>query len=158
MEQDESPNLLKLNSVLEYKAHYEKHYQRSEIITFDNIRVYFGESKFGHAFYENDQGKKGAKNRFSFKRAERMDWIKETLTNSNAEIYKGWNKDKHKYENTRRVSLLYQDFVVIIELSLKKDGTLKGNFITCYVADQSINKIKKSPKWSLEECMNDLQK
>lgn len=151
------PPLLQLESISEYKKHYEMHYQRAEIVTFDGIRVFFSESKFGHAFYENSSGKKGAKNQFSRQRAERMDWIKSTLCSQEAEIYKGWNKDLKKYENTRRVSVVYADFVVVIEISLNQKGELKGNFVTCYVADKSIEKIKLSPKWSKEECLADLQ-
>lgn len=154
----ENPPLLVLETVAEYKEHYELNYQRAEIITFDGIRVYFSESKFVHAFYENRDGKSGAKNQFSHKRAERMDWIKLTLYHRDAEIYKGWNKDCKKYEKTRRVSVVYDDFVVVIELSLKKSGELKGNFITCYVADKSIEKIRQSPLWSKEECLAELQK
>ena len=87
-----------------------------------------------------------------------MDWIKATLQHPNAKIYEGWNKDTKTYDETRRVSVVYDDFVVVIELSLKKDNTLKGNFVTCYVADKSIGKIQQSPLWDKQKCLEKLQK
>jgi hypothetical protein len=153
-----NPPLLTYTTVLEFKQHYETHYQRAEIYTFDNIRVYFQPQKFGHAFYENADHRVGAKNQFSQTRAERMDWIKATLQHPNAKIYEGWNKDTKTYDETRRVSVVYDDFVVVIELSLKKDNTLKGNFVTCYVADKSIGKIQQSPLWDKQKCLEKLQK
>ncbi|WP_295666581.1 hypothetical protein [uncultured Haemophilus sp.] len=154
----EKPSLLTYTNISDYKKHYEDNYQRAEIFTFDNIRVYFSESKFGHAFYENSNGKKGDKNQFSLERASRMDWIKATLTNSDAKIYKGWNKVSRSYEDTRRASVVYDDFVVVIEFSLKKTGELKGKFVTCYVADNSITKIRSSPEWNYDECIAELEK
>ncbi len=70
------PPLLDYQTVDEYKRHYEKHYQRGNIVTFEDIRIYFKPQKFGHAFYENSQKKEGPKDRFSYERAQRMDWIK----------------------------------------------------------------------------------
>ena len=49
----------------------------------------------------------------------------------------------------RRVSVVYENYVVIIQLSKKHDGTLKGHFKTAYVADNSIGKIRNSPKWNI---------
>ncbi|MCL1080053.1 hypothetical protein D5R81_18650 [Parashewanella spongiae] len=152
------PPLLIYDTVAEYKRHYEKHYQRAEIITFDNIRVYFKPQKFGHAFYENTKGIKGAKDQFSPTRAQRMDWIKATLIHPNAKVFKGWNKDKKCYEDNRRVSVVFDDFVVVIELSLNNKKVLKGNFVTCYVADKSIGKIEASPEWDMALCLNKLKK
>lgn len=152
------PPLLSYPTELEYKTHYQKHYLRGTIITFDGIRVFFKPQKFGHAFYENSNGRSGAKDVFSLKRAQRMDWIKLTLEHPEAEIYAGWNKDEKCVEENRRVSVVFDDFVVVIELSLNKKGELKGNFVTCYVADRSIVKIKKSPLWNKESCLQKLQK
>ncbi|OOS24894.1 hypothetical protein B0680_03720 [Moraxella pluranimalium] len=152
------PPLLKYETIAEYKNHFEKHYLRSEIFTFDGIRVYFKPQKFGHAFYESSNYTKGAKDQFSYTRAERMDWIKLTLESPNAEQFIGWNKDTKSYEKTRRVSVVYANFVVVIEIRLAKDNILKGNFVTCYVADASIEKIRKSPKWNKDDCIRELQK
>ncbi|MGL5127430.1 MAG: hypothetical protein ACRC7D_04530 [Aeromonas popoffii] len=150
------PKLLMYASVAEYKKHYEKYYQRGDIRSFDGIRVHFNPQKFGHAFYENSQHRKGPKDVFSEVRAQRMDWIKSTLEHPDARLYKGWNKDKKCHEEARRVSVVHEKFVVVIELSLNKERKLKGNFVTCYVADQSIDKIEDSPAWDREKCLEEL--
>ena len=118
------PPLLEYDSVKEYKKHYERVYQRGDIRTFDGIRVYFRPQKFGHAFYENSQRRKGPKDEFSPDRAQRMDWIKATLENPDAKLYQGWNKDTKCYDEDRRVSVVYEDFVVVVELSFNQKGEL----------------------------------
>ncbi len=150
------PPLLVCGSVAEYKRHYEQRYQRADICTFDGIRVHFKPQKFGHAFYENSQHRQGPKDVFSPERAQRMDWIKATLENPNARLYMGWNKEDKCYEEDRRVSVVYQSFVVVIELSKNNKGVLKGNFVTCYVADRNIGQIEKSPIWDLAKCLEKL--
>ena len=152
------PPFLILNTPREYKEYYESNYQRETIFTFDGVRIFFKPEKFGHAFYENSQHKAGAKDAFSPERAKRMSWIKLTLEHPQADLFKGWNKATKQYDDDRRVSVVFGDFVVVIQLSLKSDGGLKGNFITCYVADNSINKIRNSPKWDKYECLLKLQK
>lgn len=152
------PRLLEYETVPEYRRHYEARYQRGHIVTSDGIRVYFQAQKFGHAFYENSQRRDGPKDEFSLERAQRMDWIKSTLENPNAEFLVGWNKKEKCYDETRRVNVVFEDFVVVIELSLNREGQLKGNFVTCYVADKSIQKIRESPKWDREKCLNKLRK
>jgi hypothetical protein len=152
------PPLLIYNEISEYKSHYERHYQRGNIVTFDGIRIYFKPQKFGHAFYQNSQKCKGPKDEFSPERAQRMDWIKATLENPQAEIYMGWDSYTKLYQENRRVTVVYGNFVVVVELSLNGLGQLKGNFITCYVADASINKIRTSPSWDKEKCMIKLEK
>lgn len=153
-----SPPLLYYATVREYKHHYDKYYCRAQIFTFDGIRVYFGSQKFGHAFYENSQRRNGPKDEFSPTRAQRMDWIKLTLEHPDAEHFTGWNPKRKDHEQTRRVTIVYEDFVVIVELSLDRQGALKGNFVTCYVADNSIARIRRSPVWNLEKCMKMLGK
>lgn len=152
------PALLIFDSPREYKQHYERRYCRGTIITHDGIRVYFKPQKFGHAFYQNSSGKAGAKDEFSPERAQRMDWIKTTLEHPDAELFVGWNKDAKCHDDTRRVSVVYENFVVIIELSLSRDGVLKGNFVTCYLADKSIDKIRSAPTWDRSKCLEILEK
>ena len=152
------PPLLIYETVREYKQHYERHYQRGTIVTADGIRVYFKPQKFGHAFYQNSQRRKGPKDEFSEERAQRMDWIKATLEHPEAELYMGWNKDQKCYDETRRVSVVFAEFVVVIELGLNKRNELKGNFVTCYVADKSISRIKSSPIWDKDKCLKNLKK
>jgi hypothetical protein len=153
----EIPPLLDYATVKEYKDHYERHYCRGTIVTVDGIRVYFNPQKFGHAFYENSQQKKGAKDMFSKVRAQRMDWIKLTLEHPDAILYSGWNKDEKRYDEDRRVSILYDDFVVVIEISLNLQGHLKANFVTCYSADKNIDRIRKSPIWDKGKCLKKLE-
>lgn len=152
------PPLLIYETVREYKQHYERHYQRGAIVTADGIRVYFKPQKFGHAFYQNSQRRKGPKDEFSEERAQRMDWTKATLEHPEAELYMGWNKDQKCYDETRRVSVVFAEFVVVIELGLNKRNELKGNFVTCYVADKSISRIKSSPIWDKDKCLKNLKK
>lgn len=151
------PPLLNYKTAAEYKKHYERVYQRGNICTADGIRVYFKPQKFGHAFYENSQRRAGPKDVLSQERAERMDWIKATLENPSASLFMGWNKDDKCYEEDRRVSVVFDDFVVVIEMSLTQKEELKANFITCYVADRSIGKIQNAPLWNREKCLNKLK-
>lgn len=152
------PPLLELNGPAEYRKHYERNYCRATIYTSDGIRIYFQPQKFGHAFYKNSQGGRGGKDAFDPDRAQRMDWIRITLESAESELYQGWNKDNQSYVKNRRVSVLHEDFVVVIEISMNKKGIIKGNFITCYAADRSINIIRNSPLWDREQCMQSLQK
>ncbi len=144
----ELPPLVMYSTTSEYKQHYETHYCRKEIFTFDGLRVYFRASKFGHAFYEST-GKDGKKDVFSEVRSQRIDWIKATLENPNAELYQGWNKVSKVYDCTRRVSIVFENFVVVIWINkLDTNGQpLSAEFITAYEADASIDKIRRAPRW-----------
>lgn len=146
------PPLVHYETVAEYRAHYERVYCRGNIQTFDGIRVYFAASKFGHMFYEST-ARDGQKDAFSPIRAQRIDWIKSTLEHQHAALYEGWDKVARGYDSTRRVAVVYEDFVVVVAMGLKQDGTLKANFVTCYQADNSIGKIRTSPAWSREDCL-----
>lgn len=114
------------------------------IVTTDGIRVDFYPENFGHAFYESVDRKAADKSQFSTARAERMLWIKETLQDPTAELHVGWDKKHQKYDNSRRVAVVKDDYVVIIWI---KDLTT-AKFITAYVADNSIGKILGSPIWT----------
>lgn len=151
------PPLLVCNTEEEYKVYYEQTYCHSRIVTFDNIRVYFRKERFQHAFYESSK-RDGVKDRFSHERACRMNWIAATLCCPDATLYMGWDKAKGRYDAACRVCVVYEDFVVIIRLRLMKSEELKGDFVTCYQADNSIGKIKTSPKWTRESCIKILAK
>lgn len=146
------PPLVYYATVAEYHSHYERVYCHGDIQTFDGIRVYFGLGKFGHVFYEST-ARDGRKDAFSPVRAQRIDWIKGTLENPAAELFEGWDKGSLHYDATRRVAVVHEDFVVVVSMALKLDGSLKANFMTCYQADNSIGKIKTSPAWSREACL-----
>ncbi|MDZ7753064.1 MAG: hypothetical protein U5S82_15755 [Gammaproteobacteria bacterium] len=146
------PPLVHYATVGEYRSHYARVYCRGHIQTFDDIRVYFSASKFGHVFYES-MARDGRKNAFSPVRAQRIDWIKATLEHPQAALFEGWDKNARRYDATRRVAVVYEDFVVVVAMGLKQDGTLKANFVTCYQADNSIGKIRRSPTWSRTACL-----
>lgn len=150
------PALVFYNTSQEYKAHFKSVYCRNEIYTFDKIRVYFKEDKFNHSFYSSPtrDGKKSSQ--ISPDRAQRIDWIKYVLENTGASLYQGWNKDAKRHAPDRRVSLVLNNYVVVIELSFKLDGTLKANFVTAYVliGSETLNKIKSGPAWDLEKCVS----
>jgi hypothetical protein len=146
------PPLLNYDTVAEYRAHYERVYCRGTILTFDGIRVYFSPGKLGHMFYESTV-RDGRKDVFSAVRAERIDWIKATLEHPDAALFEGWNKDARQYDASRRVAVVYEDFVTVVSMSLKLDGSLKANFVTCFQAENSIGKIRTSPTWSRDACL-----
>jgi len=147
----QQPPLLSYATEAEYRAHFEHHYCfGGSVMTCDGIPVYFGKNRFNHAFYESSDDGSGKKARFARDRAERMDWIRATLQSPAAKTYQGWLKWERKHSPIRRVAVLYEDFVVVIEIGKKKNGALKANFITAYCADLSIGKIEASPQWSLE--------
>lgn len=147
------PVLVRYADASQYRSHYERNYCHAVITTFDGIRVYFNACRFNHAFFESPN-RDGRKNQFSTIRAERIDWIKATLENPDATRYQGWNSRKKTYEPHRRVEVVYENFVVVLQISKKRNGTLKANFITCYQADNSIGKIRNSPEWEYETCLN----
>lgn len=128
-----------------------------EVKSFDGIPVFFDENRFSHAFFESSN-RDGRKDQFSSTRSMRIDWIKETLENPNALTLKGWDKAKKKYTTGTRVNIVFGDFVVIISIRITRKGTLKGKFITCYVADNSIGKILKSPRWTKEAFLKEHKK
>ncbi len=146
------PPLLHYETEAEYRDHYRRVYCRGVIETHDGIRVYFQPQRFEHAFYEGR-----GKYRFSPTRAQRLDWIGATLAHPEAVLYQGWDNKRRRYVPARRVSVAYEDFVVVVELSLGRNEVLKGKFITCYQADNSIDKIRRSPPWDRELCLRVLR-
>jgi hypothetical protein len=140
-----TPPLVKYKTEAEYEIHYLREYCKNPVLTFDNIPVYFGKHKFKHSFCESSK-RDGCKDQFSSIRAERIDWIKATLQDPQAILYQGWDKKRKSYDNSRRVAVVYGDYVVVIEI--KDVGkSRKAEFVTAYVADNSISKIISSPRW-----------
>jgi hypothetical protein len=138
------PKLVTYTTEQEYKTHFERVYCQGAIYTFDSIRVYFKKSDFQHCMYESSKRNKD-KDQFSIARSQRIDWIKATLESPHADLYEGWDKTNQCYDKTRRVAIVYQDYVVVIRISTKNHN--QATFVTAYVADNSISKIRKSPKW-----------
>lgn len=120
-------------------------------------RVYFKHSDFDHAFFESPQRDK-SKSEFSLVRAERMDDIAPTLADASADRFAGWDGSRKQYDHTRTVCVASGDFVIVVRLRLSTLGELRGNFVTCYVADNSIGKIRQSPVWNEGQCIASLTK
>jgi hypothetical protein len=149
------PALLHYGTTAEYLSHYQKNYCQSTIHTFDGIRVFFAPAQFGHSFYESSK-RDGAKDAFSPVRAQRLDWIRATLEHPTAALLQGWDKSSRTYDSGRRVAVVYEEFVVIVSMGLRKNDELTAKFVTCYQADNSIGKIMKAPEWSRENCLRSL--
>jgi len=138
------PPLVCYRTTAEYRTHYEHVYCRGPITTFGGIAVRFRKSRFPHCFYESTR-RNQIKDAFSVQRAERIDWIKATLQNPNADLYVGWDGKKKRYDPSHRVALVVGNYIVVIRMS----GKQSAQFVTAYVADSpsTLAKIKGSPKW-----------
>lgn len=147
------PPLLNLADQAAYQNHYVATCCNGPIITPDGIPVYFDRHRFYHAFFESVVFKDDT---FSPVRAQRMDWIRLTLEDPGADRFQGWNKDKKVYEPHRRVEVVHEEFVVVLQISRKQNGQLKAKFVTCYQADKSIGLIRQSPLWNRQDCENAL--
>lgn len=147
------PPLLKLADQAAYRAHYERTLCRGGIVTHDGIPVFFRKSEFDHAFFESSD-RRGANDVFSLDRAMRMDWIPVALADPNVPCFQGWDRKRRRHDPTRRVAVVIDDFVIVIGIRQTRGGAMKANFITCYCADNSIGKIRQSPRWTLQECLN----
>ena len=143
-----------LRAEVEFEFYFcvlDKGYIIRPIETFDNIQVFFRENNFEHAFYESRNRRKKDKSKFSYKRANRIYWIKWVLENPNAELYKGYNHKSKTYEDNRRLALCVDNYVVVIEF---RENRNKAKFITAYVADginghgqKAIDLIKGGERW-----------
>jgi len=138
------PPLVKYDTVDEYRQHYERKYCRGAISTFDYISVRFRKNRFNHCFFESCK-RNQQKDQFSRLRAERIDWIKAALQDPSAELYVGWDKRKRAYDNSRRVAVAVNNYVVVIRLT----GQQGAQFVTAYVADSpnTIKRIRNCLKW-----------
>jgi len=138
------PPLVYYRTIDEYRSHFERVYCKGPITTFDGIAVRFRKNRFDHDFYESSQ-RNQKKDIFSIQRAERIDWIKVALKDSNAELHVGWDRKKKQYDHSHRIALVSGDYIVVIRLVSNQ----KAQFVTAYVADSpsTLAKIKGSPKW-----------
>lgn len=143
--------MLEYDSIVEYRTHFEQVYCLWPIMTFDGISVRFRKRDFDHCFFESSR-RDGSKDEFSPKRAQRIDWIKVALQDSNSERYVGWDNIKKRHDKRRRVTLVMGNYVVVIAMTSAK----MADFITAYVADTSgtpgrpstVEMIRRSPKWT----------
>ncbi len=142
----EFPPLLILSNEIAYEAHFKNKYCRGPVETFDGIQVWFRPDKFQHDFFESSQ-RNGLKDRFSPKRAERMDWIEATLKDPLAVLKQGWIKSEQRYDPMRRVAIVKGNYIVVIGINVRNPK--KANFITAYLADtpRTFNQIQGAPSW-----------
>ena len=144
------PPLVSYKSEMEYREHYERVYCRYGIVTFDGITVRFRKSQFRHAFYESSR-RDGKKDKFSNNRAARIDWIKAALEDSESERYQGWDRERGRYSNSRRVAIVMENYVVIIDLT----SPTTGEFVTAFAdrgirapgRPRTIDQIRQAPIW-----------
>ncbi len=142
--------------LIDFKSHTEAYfrdlwreeYSSKEIYTFDNIQVHFYDNQFDHAFFESstrnvNKGGEGHKDTLSEQRCSRIMWIRDALSDPTAKLLKGYNNKKKKNDKSRRVCVVCNDYVVVI--NIYKDG--HARFITAFQADNSINKIVSGEPW-----------
>lgn len=138
------PPFIKYDKTGRYRKHFNEKYCQKPITTHDGIEVRFRKTIFDHCFFESSKRNR-IKDRFSWKRAKRIDWIKTALEDPDSERYEGWDRDKKRYSNKRRVAVVKDNYIVVISISKNN----KGKFITAYIADtkESLDKIKNSPEY-----------
>ena len=141
------PPLLKLASIDEYRTFFELTYCAGSIVTFDGIAVRFRKDDFDHCSFESSR-RNAVKDDFSRQRAERLSWIKAALQDPNSERYIGWDRNKKKHDNNRRVAIVQGNYVVVIAISATDAS--RARFITAYVGDtlSSLQRIRSGPKWT----------
>jgi hypothetical protein len=139
------PPLVIYDTQQEYREHFINKYCGDLIETFDGYKVKFYYDMFEHAFFESSN-KRGNKDIFSKKRAERIDWIEDVLKDETAELYMGYDNKKKTNDNNRRVAIINEDNYVVIIQIIKE---LKAKFVTAYVADSpnTALAIRQNPKW-----------
>lgn len=86
---------------------------------------------------------KKSKDILSSERLSRILWIKDVLEDPTATMYVGFDNKTKRYDRTKRVAVVKGNYVVVIQIYAKG----KANFITAYVANNSIDKIEQGPRW-----------
>lgn len=121
-------------------------YCEKPIVTFDDIKVYFYSSMFDHCFYESENRHKKDKSILSHNRLQRIHWIKDALEDPNTIKKQGYIKKIKAYKNSRRVTLVKGNYIVVIQIYANK----KARFITAYEVNDAANLelIKNSPDWT----------
>ena len=130
----------------EYRRHFSSVYCRKPIVTPDGVEVRFRKTDFDHCMYVTSPSlsKKVA---FSPVRAERIDWIGATLRDPAAAAYQGWDRRRKLVDPSRRVTVAYEDFIVVVQTWKAPDGSCRGKFITAYPAGSDIGLVRSKPKW-----------
>ena len=120
-------------------------YCNEPVITFDKIEVQFYSNMFDHCFFESDNRRRGDKSILSYNRLEKIYWIKDALEDSTSILKKGWDSKTKSYDNSRRVTLVKENYIVVILIYRDK----KARFVTAYEMNdkENLEKIRKSPDW-----------
>lgn len=129
----------------ELRKIWSDNYCDKPITTFDNIKVHFYSNMFDHCFFESDNRRKGDKSILSYNRLEKIYWIKDALEDPTSILKQGWDSNTKSYDDSRRVTLVKGNYIVVI-LLYNKD---KARFVTAYEvnSDENLGKIKNSPDW-----------
>ncbi|WP_299430298.1 hypothetical protein [uncultured Maribacter sp.] len=116
------------------------------ISTHDGIVVSFYEDMFDHCFFESFNKKEADKSILSLNRLEKMMWVKDTLEDATALMKQGWDKQKKRYDNNKRVNFVKDGYIVVISPNRART---KARFITAYEFqdDENKEKVKNSPDW-----------
>lgn len=129
----------------ELRKIWSDNYYDKPITTFDNIKVHFYSNMFDHCFFESDNRRKGDKSILSYNRLEKIYWIKDALEDPTSILKQGWDSNTKSYDDSRRVTLVKGNYIVVI-LLYNKD---KARFVTAYEvnSDENLGEIKNSPDW-----------
>jgi hypothetical protein len=144
-----------------YRSHYHAEFCSAPVMmntSSGQIPVYFDPNTFDHAFFES-ANRDGVKDKdFSLTRACRMPLIVTALTGPGNEQFAGYDKKSKQVGHARIVCVVTaEDFVVVVRLGLTAAGTLRGNFVTCFYADNSIQKVRSNPLWDESLCNQELR-
>lgn len=142
------PLLVTYDTEQEYYEHFCRVYCSDDdpIYTFDGIRVDFYQGHFRHAFRKSADRRKSDKSVFSLERAKRIDRIKWALESPKGELFQGWNKHRRVIDPQRRVCVVLENYVVVIQLKDKKEAF----FVTAFISDKrTLELIRSGPKWIL---------
>lgn len=139
------PPLVKHTTETQYREHFSQKYCVGPIFMYDGIPVRFYKKDFDHAFYESSSAIQSNKSLFSFKRAEKIDWIEATLLDKNASLHYGWDNKKRKANLTRRVAITNGNYIVVIQIMKSSNA----RFITAFPTQnyRTVLKISSNPKW-----------
>ena len=144
-----SPPFVEYENEAAYRAHFRRVYCQRPIWTFDDIEVRFRVRQFDHCFFESSR-RDGVKDVFSRDRARRIDWIRASLQDPEAELYEGWDSYRKRPDPSRRVALVLGEYAVIIAMK----GDLKADFVTAFVAQpappgqlSTVQKIRRGRIW-----------
>ena len=143
----QTPPLVKYKSIDEYRSLFENMYCKKPIITFDGIPVYFRKELFDDCMFESSDWQMRDNILFSMTRAERINWIGETLKNPASDLYFGWDRNRKRIDHNSRVAVAYDDFVVVVRIKRREGEIYKAKFRTAYLADYNIKKIRSMPGW-----------